>query len=82
MSAQVFRYEDGSEIKVGDSVLLENGRTPGTVELIVTTAEEMRQIGVDEPGVSLLSPPFGRVYLPDWSLLEDPLRFVSRDTQA
>ena len=82
MSTPVFRYEDGSEVKVGDSVLLENGRTPGTVELIVTTAEEMKQIGVDEPGVSLKSPPFGRVYLPDWSLLEDPLRLVSREPQA
>lgn len=82
MSTPVFRYEDGLEVKVGDSVLLENGRTPGTVELIVITAEEMKQIGVDEPGVSLISPPFGRVYLPDWSLLEDPLRLVSREPPA
>jgi hypothetical protein len=34
----MFKYEDGLEIMVGDSVLLEHGRTPGTVELIVTTA--------------------------------------------
>jgi len=78
----MFKYEDGTEIMVGDSVLLENGRTPGTVEFIVTTAEEMQTTNVEEPGVMLKSPPFGRVYLPQWSLMEDPLRFVSRDPQA
>lgn len=78
----MFKYQDGSEIMVGDSVLLENGHTPGTVEFIVTTAEEMKAINVEEPGVLLKSPPFGRVYLPRWSLDEDPLRFVSRDLQA
>jgi hypothetical protein len=78
----MFRYSDGTEIKVGDSVLLEHGRTPGVVELIVTTTEEMAAITVNEPGVMLTSPPFGRVYLPQWSLLEDPLRFVKREAQA
>ena len=82
MSTQTFEYQDGLEIRVGDSVLLENGRTPGTVELIVMTAEGMKENGVDEPGILLKSPPFGRVYLPDWSLLEDPLRLVSRNPQT
>ena len=63
-------------------MLLENGRTPGTVEFIVITAEEMKATNVEEPGVMLKSPPFGRVYLPQSSLAEDPLRFVSRDLQA
>lgn len=49
-------YQDGSLIRVGDNVLLENGQTPGTVELVVVTSEEMAAIGVDEPGVMLLSP--------------------------
>jgi hypothetical protein len=75
-------YTDGSEIKVGDSILLECGRTPGTVELIVTTPEQMKEIGVEEPGVMLQSPPFGRVYLPVQSLQEDPLRFVARSAQT
>lgn len=82
LDKKMFKYEDGSEIMVGDSVLLENGRTPGTVEHIVTTAEEMKATNVEEPGVMLKSPPFGRVYLPQWSLVEAPLRFVSRDPQA
>jgi len=82
LNAQMFNYEDGSEIMVGDSVLLEHGRTPGTVELIVTTAEEMKAINVEVPGVMLKSPPFGRIYLPEWSLREDPLRLVSRAVEA
>ena len=70
-------YANGSPIKVGDSVLLEHGQTPGTVELIVLTPVEMEVIGVEEPGVMLLSPPFGRVYLPESSLQSEPLQFVS-----
>ena len=64
---------------VGDSVLLENGRTPGTVDFIVTTPEEMKATNVQESGVMIKSPPFGLIYLPQWSLLEDPLKFVSRE---
>jgi len=75
-------YADGSTIKVGDSVLLENRRTPGTVELVVVTPAEMASIGVEEPGVMLLSPPFGRIYLPQWSLQSDPLLFVSHGPEA
>jgi hypothetical protein len=82
LNTQLFKYEDGSEIMIGDSVLLENGRTQGTVEFIVTTAAEMKATNVEGPGVMLKSPPFGRVYLPQWSLEEDPLRFVSREPQA
>ncbi len=74
----MFRYPDGSLVEVGDTVLLENGRTPGTVEHIVTSHEEMKSTNVQEPGVMLKSPPFGRIYLPQWSLEEDPLRLVSR----
>jgi hypothetical protein len=74
----MFTYADGSPIKVGDSVLLEHGKTPGTVELVVVTPAEMQAIGVAERGVMLTSPPFGRVYLPERSLRDDPLLFVSR----
>jgi hypothetical protein len=63
-------------------VLLEHGKTSGTVELVVETTAEMQAIGVTERGVMLLSPPFGRVYLPDWSLRDDPLVFVCREPAA
>ena len=75
-------YADGSSIKVGDSVLLENGQTLGVVELIVLTPPEMQAIGVDEPGVMLRSPPYGLVYLPDWSLQEEPLQLISHGPSA
>ena len=75
-------YADGSPIQVGDYVLLEHGQTPGTVELVVLTPAEMETVGVEEPGVMLLSPPFGRVYLPKWSLQREPLQFVSHGPSA
>jgi len=78
----MFTYTDGSPIKAGDSVLLEHGQTPGTVELVVITPAEMEAIGVEEPGVMLLSPPFGRVYLPERSLQREPLQFVSHGPSA
>lgn len=61
-------YQDGKPIKVGDSVLLEHGQRRGTVELLVVTEDEMIALGVEEPCVVVLSPPFGRLYLQFWSL--------------
>jgi hypothetical protein len=78
----MFTYTNGSPIEVGDSVLFEHGRTPGTVELVVVTPDGMKAIGVAGRGVMLLSPPFGRAYLPEWSLRDDPLVFVSRGRSA
>ena len=78
----MFTYADGSEIQIGDSVLLENGRTPGTVDSIVITSEEMRSTNVEEPGIMLKSPPFGLVYLTRSWLAEDPLLLVARAPKA
>jgi hypothetical protein len=75
-------YADGSPIQVGDAVTLEHGRAAGTVELVVLTVAEMAEIGVDEPGVMLLSPPFGRVYLSERSLQMEPLQFVAHGPEA
>ena len=75
---QMFKYKDGSEIMVRDFVLFDGGSSPGTVEFMVTSAEEMKETRVEEPGVMLDVIPLGLVYLPLSSLLEDPLRFVSR----
>jgi hypothetical protein len=78
----MFTYADGTSIEVGDAVLLERGTTSGTVERVVVTPAEMQAIGVAEPGVMLLSPQFGRVYLPEWCLRDDPLLFVRRAPSA
>jgi hypothetical protein len=41
----------------------------------------MKDLGVEEPGILLTSPPFGRVYLPVSALEDDPLVLVSRGKQ-
>jgi len=71
-------YRNGSPVQVGDSVLIENGKTPGTVVEVVESLAEMTGFGVDVPGVMVKSAPFGLVYLPVESLLDDPLQFVAR----
>jgi len=73
----MFCYDDGTEVQVGDSVLLEHGRTPGVVTSIIVSEAEIKATNVDEPGIMLRSPPFGLVFLPKWSLETDPLQFVS-----
>ena len=74
----MFKYQDGSGVLVGDSVLFENGATSGIVELIVNTEEEIKNINVQGAGVMLKSDPFGLVYLTDYWLKNDPLRLVAR----
>lgn len=74
----MIQYLDGSAIVVGDSVLIENGRTEATVVQVVATAEQQREWGVEFPGVMLESAPFGLLYLPTEFLVEEPLQFVSR----
>ena len=70
-------YLSGEEIQKGDNVLIENRRTPGVVEDIIETDEEMREWNLDEKGVLLASEPFGSVF---WPLEEkdDPVVFISR----
>ena len=74
----MFKYQDGSEVLIGDNVLIEQGKTPGVVNLIITTEDEAKGINVDEVGIMLKSPPFGLVYYSKHWLEEDPLSFISR----
>jgi hypothetical protein len=74
----MFKYQDGSDVLVGDNVLIENGKTPGIVDRIITNDEEAKNINVDEVGIMLKSAPFGLVYFSEHWLQQDPLRFVSR----
>ncbi len=73
----MFKYQDGSEIKVGDFVQLENG-TVGAVYQIIVTPDEMKATRVEEPGVMLDAIPDGLIYLPQGALLEAPPKLVSR----
>ena len=74
----MFKYEDGSEVLIGDNVLFENGKTAGVVDLIVNTEGEVKDFKVAEIGVMLKSADFGLVYLTKRWLEEEPLKFVSR----
>jgi len=56
------KYPNGVDVKVGDNVRFERGGATGTVETIIET--NFSDWSVDEPGVMLLSAPFGRVFVP------------------
>lgn len=72
-------YQDGGQIRVGDSVLIEHRRTPGVVTHIIESASSQKEWGVEEPGVMLKSPPFGLVFWPVSVFAEDPLVLVARN---
>jgi hypothetical protein len=74
----MFKYADGSEILIGDNVLLNNGKTPGIVDLVVNTPAEANDFKVAEIGVMVKAATARLVYLTQKGLKEDPLRFVSR----
>jgi len=71
-------YTDGTEMKVGDAVLIERGKTPAVITLIIESADDQKECNVKEAGVMLASPPFGLVFLPVPSFANDPIVFVSR----
>lgn len=71
------RYVTGEEVKVGDRVLIERGKTEGIVYSIVETDKQMQEWGVDEAGISIESAPFGLVFWP-LSETEDPVVFRGR----
>ena len=48
-------------MKVGDAVLIEHGRTPGTIAYVLEATADLTQWNVDEPGVMIESAPFGLV---------------------
>ncbi|TFW70755.1 hypothetical protein C3Y98_00855 [Methylotenera oryzisoli] len=73
----MFKYQDGSEILIGDSVMFENGKTIGIVELIAVSEADIKSINVNEAGIMLKSEPFGLVYLSEHWLKNDPLLFLS-----
>ena len=71
-------YPDHTEIQVGDFILIEGGRTPGTVYELIETSEQMERCGVDAPGIMVESIPFSLVFLPSESFSDAPIVFVSR----
>ena len=66
-------YPDGSLAKIGDAVLIENGRVEAIIKHFIQTPEQLVEWGVEEPGVMFESAPFGLLFLPQSMLKESPL---------
>ena len=76
----MLRYPDGSQIAVGDSVSIMHGEVLGVVEEVIFTSTQQSNWNLEEPGVMLLSAPFGRVFYPASSFEEECLSLVARAT--
>jgi hypothetical protein len=72
-------YQDGTEMKVGDSVLIEHETIPGTISEIIESSSSQREWNVEEAGVMLKSPPFGLLFLPVSTFEHDPIVLVRRN---
>jgi hypothetical protein len=70
-------YSDGTLIKVGDRVLIERGRTPGTVVDVVGPGD-IAAFNVDEAGAMITSAPFGLVFIPESLFGDQGIIFVKR----
>jgi hypothetical protein len=71
-------YPDGTQMLVGDSVLVEYGRTLGTIVEIIEETAEVRRWQLEGPGVMIKSPTFGMVLITTASFSDDPIEFVGR----
>lgn len=69
-------YKNGELVKNGDSVLIEHGKTAGTVHSIIDSSNDMNEWGVAEKGLMISAPEFGLVFWPE--LDEDAVVFVAR----
>jgi hypothetical protein len=77
-TSKMITYADGTEMKIGDSVLIEHDKTPAVITLIIESADDQKECNVKEPGVMLQSPSIGLAFLPVALFSTDPIAFVSR----
>ena len=77
---QLLRYATGEVAEIGDAVLIEHARTPGAVCYIISSAQEERERGLEEPGL-MIAKPFGLVFWPQ-SEIVDPVVFVCRKVSS
>jgi hypothetical protein len=71
-------YDDGTEIKIGDSVLVERGKTAAIVTLIIESADDQKECNVTEAGIMLQSASLGLAFMPIALLSTDPIVLVGR----
>lgn len=72
----------GNHIKIGDSVLFENGQTSGVVTGILESALDLKTWAVEAKGIMIESKPFGMLFLPVSSFIADEVRIVSVEDVA
>ena len=76
--AEMLHYPNGREIQIGDSVTIMHGLVEGTVESIVVTEEQINDMGVDEPGIMLVTLKLGgRAYFAASCFQHEKLGFVA-----
>ncbi|EEF60635.1 hypothetical protein [Pedosphaera parvula] len=71
-------YPDGTEIRVGDAVLLHHRAYAGVVQHIIDLPEDVERWNLEAPGLMIDTSYGGLVFLPKDSLDEDEIIFVSR----
>lgn len=70
-------YSSGETVKIGDSVTLEYGKTPGVVYAVIESLQQTNDWALDEPGIMIEAGPFGLVFWPA-SENYDPVVFIAR----
>jgi hypothetical protein len=72
------QYSTGENIFVGDTILIEHGKTQGKIKNIIDSAETLAEWGIHQSnsfGVIVEAEPFGLVF---WSVPDehDPIQFI------
>src|ERR1035437_7113830 len=68
-------YPEGTEVRIGDAVLLHHRTYTGTVQHIIDSPAEVESWNTEEPGL-MVDSSFGMVFLPKDSLTHDEITFV------
>ncbi len=74
-------YPNGTEVMAGDAVLMEHGKTPGTVVAVVEQ-DRVAEFNVKEAGVMIKAALFGLVYIPVSMFDDQDLCFQSRGLKS
>lgn len=78
---QLLRYATGEVAEIGDAVLIEHARTPGEVCCVISSDQDLKEWGLEEPGLMIRATPFGLVFWPQ-SEMVDPVVFVCRKVSS
>jgi hypothetical protein len=74
-------YLDGTEVMIGDAVLIEHGKTPGMIVAVVEQ-DRVAEFNVEGSGVMIRAAPFGLVYIPASMFGDQGVSFKSRGLKS